>query len=155
LTVKVRNAAKSDNIRIYQIECESFKIPWDDELFQLLSRWHGKIQISKTKSLFMDILEFEDCVIGYVVWEEDYRNNKGHILNIAIDSKYRGRGYGRELLEHTFKKMKSAGIKECVLEVRLSNHAARKLYESSGMHFQSIEAEYYVDEDAAKYTRIL
>ena len=155
MTVKVRNAVKSDNIRIYQIECESFKIPWDDELFQLLSRWHGKIQISKTQRLFMDILEYEDCVIGYVVWEEDYRNKKGHILNIAIDSKYRRRGYGRELLEHTFEKMKSTGIKECVLEVRLSNHAARKLYESSSMHLQSIDPEYYVDEDAAKYTRIL
>ena len=155
MTVKVRSAAKSDNIRIYQIECESFKIPWDDELFQLLSRWHGKIQISKTRSLFMDILEYEGCVIGYVVWEEDYRNKRGHILNIAVDSKYRRKGYGRKLLEHTFERMKSAGIKECALEVRLSNHAARNLYESSGMHLQSIETEYYVDEDAAEYTRTL
>ena len=155
MTIRVRSAAALDSSRIYQIECESFSLPWDDELFELLSRWHGKIKVSKSNSLFMDILECDTCVIGYIVWEEDYRTNRGHILNIAIDSKYRRRGYGRILLEHVFERMKNGGLSDCELEVRVSNHVARHLYETCGMQLQSIEVGYYIDEDAVKYTRKL
>jgi ribosomal-protein-alanine acetyltransferase len=147
----IRKPKESDLERVYQIECESFPLPWEDELFKLLTHRNGRAQAGLAQYLLMDVLDEESIVIGYVIWKENHLTSKGHVLNIAIECNKRRKGYGKRLLHHAFSKMRECGISECILEVRVSNKIARALYESSGMTFHSLEADYYGDEDAAIY----
>ncbi len=147
----IRSAHHSDFESAYEIECQSFLLPWDDELFVLLTRRNGRVPVSRSRQLFMDVLELDKEVIGYIIWEEEYIQGRGHILNLAVSANHRRRGYGRQLLLHGFASMKAAGLKECELEVRVNNSSARSLYESFGMKLISIEQAYYEDEDAAVY----
>jgi len=61
------------------------------------------------------------------------------ILNLAVAPEYRGRGVARRLVESL-----QTSVTGCVfLEVRESNSAARKLYNSMGFQEVSLRQQYY------------
>ena len=61
------------------------------------------------------------------------------ILNIAVEPAQRGRGLARRLLEQELARSRG----EWFLEVRESNAAARKLYESLGFREVGLRENYY------------
>ncbi|HEY0004173.1 MAG TPA: ribosomal protein S18-alanine N-acetyltransferase [Pyrinomonadaceae bacterium] len=73
-----------------------------------------------------------------------------HINNIAVRPAYRRRGIGDNLLDAALKEAARLGCHVAVLEVRLSNEAAQKLYEKHGFHLVSRRRNYYTQppEDA-------
>jgi ribosomal-protein-alanine N-acetyltransferase len=87
-------------------------------------------------------------VIGYLVsW---FLRDEVHLLNIALHPGHRGRGYGRQLLEHLVDEAVHGGRYVITLEVRESNLPARRLYESFGFVDVGRRRGYYQDnrEDA-------
>ena len=100
----------------------------------------------------MDVIEENDKVIGYAVWEIDTRIAEGHILNLAIQVDERRKGRGKMLLLHMVDHLQSNNIRTCRLEVRESNIAGRALYESIGFFTSGTISGYYFDEDAIVYT---
>ncbi len=61
------------------------------------------------------------------------------ILNVAVAPEWRRRGVARRLIEHL-----QRSVTGCVfLEVRESNRAARKLYNSMGFQEVSLRQQYY------------
>lgn len=71
------------------------------------------------------------------------------ILNIVVDARCRRQGIARKILDHVFAQAKREQCTEAFLEVRISNVAAIRLYES--FHFKIIDTRknYYRDgEDA-------
>lgn len=108
--------------------------------------------------LFMTAYEtFPD---GFLVAEED-----GHvvgflttvvtslfevkILSIAVDKRCQNKGFASMLLKALFQVLRTKGILRLLLEVRLSNIAAQRLYLSLGFNLVKVIAAYYQDgEDA-------
>lgn len=65
------------------------------------------------------------------------------ILDIAVDSTARRTGVARALMAHAEDICRQAGIRAMMLEVRLSNTAARALYKSCGFEEISRRENYY------------
>ncbi|MGY5875330.1 MAG: GNAT family N-acetyltransferase [Candidatus Thorarchaeota archaeon] len=147
----IRLVCEEDLDSVLQIENESFKNPWALKIFSTLARWRGCTPISGKRRIYMRVAE-EDCtVIGYVVWEENYKTEEGRILNLAVSVKCQRRGIGSTLVHFAFNSMRDSKIKTCFLEARVSNQPARALYENLGMLLCGTSPEYYGDEDAVIY----
>lgn len=75
------------------------------------------------------------------------------ILNLAVAPEERRQGHGRRILRMALQVARKMGIHKVLLEVRVSNHAAIGLYESSGFHRVGRRPHYYTDsgEDALIY----
>ena len=55
-----------------------------------------------------------------------------HVTNFAVDPTHRQRGFGRQLLGTLLELYRRNGARRAALEVRPSNHSARRLYEAFG-----------------------
>jgi ribosomal-protein-alanine N-acetyltransferase len=115
---------------------------------------------------------FRDCLrVGYVCRVVDAGGDMGgygimsvgageaHILNVCIREEYRGRGYARKMLVYLMDRARAAGMREAFLEVRPSNTAASRLYQSMGFEQVGVRRGYYQAtvgrEDAAVLRRVL
>lgn len=90
--------------------------------------------------------------LGFARWSAHPALGEAELLRIAVAPHCRRQGVGRALLRASVKGLKKMGILESRLEVRVSNEAARTLYETEGWRFQGLRRVYYRDgEDAALY----
>lgn len=89
----------------------------------------------------------EDKVVGYIAFEKIL--DEGSIVELAVDPEHRRQGMGRRLVELMLSSC--TGVKTICLEVRVSNTAARSLYEAFDFEEITIRRNYYDDprEDAA------
>ena len=78
---------------------------------------------------------------GFIVYSRVL--DEGSIRNIAVRAGQRERGLGGMLLARSLDCMKGAGATRCLLEVRESNAAARRLYESAGFTTDGERKNYY------------
>jgi len=62
-------------------------------------------------------------------------------LNVAEAARFKGLGY--RLLDHALRHCKAHGAENCFLELRVSNLAARKLYEKRGFYKIGFRRDYY------------
>ena len=86
------------------------------------------------------VLVYEGSVIGYAIYHIVV--GEAEILNIAIDSNFQGKGYGRQLLEHIITVV-TQQAERFFLEVRASNDTAIQLYESVGFVEVCLRRNYY------------
>ena len=115
---------------------------------------------------------FRDCLrVGYVCRVVDVGGDpagygimsvgagEAHILNVCIRDEYRGRGFARKMLLYLLERAHASGMHEAFLEVRPSNTAAARLYQSMGFEQVGIRRGYYQAavgrEDAAVLRRVL
>jgi len=77
------------------------------------------------------------------------------LMNLAVEAGSRRRGIAKELVLHALSLARDRGAERAVLEVRASNHAARRLYEGLGFRQVAVRARYYTDpiEDAVLMQR--
>ncbi|HJU84228.1 MAG TPA: GNAT family N-acetyltransferase, partial [Holophagaceae bacterium] len=81
---------------------------------------------------------------------------EAELLRVAVYPAARRRGLGRRLLEACEAELRALGIAELHLEVRVTNTAARALYEACGWRAAGLRPGYYRDgEDAAIYSKSL
>lgn len=66
-----------------------------------------------------------------------------HVLNVAVDPRWRGCGLGAVLMREVVREARSAGVAAVTLEVRRSNVAARRLYDSFGFEHVGSRRNYY------------
>ncbi len=91
---------------------------------------------------------------GFARWRVIEAAQEAELLRVAVDPSLRRSGHGRELLRHSEAHLVRMGVATLHLEVRVSNAAARALYEGEGWCFQGIRRAYYRDgEDAALYMK--
>lgn len=129
----VRPMRLSDVESVVAIETRAFSSPWRASTFQsLLERPAAELWVLE---------DAEDGVVGYaVVW---CILDQGEIANIAVSPEHRGRGLGARLLEDMLGVAGKRGVKTMYLEVRVSNRAARSLYERFGFHRVGTRKDYY------------
>ncbi|MFX1389664.1 MAG: ribosomal protein S18-alanine N-acetyltransferase [Promethearchaeota archaeon] len=98
-------------------------------------------------------------IVGYIMWRVEKAPsinslkyiNQGHLVSIAVTEAYRRRGIGQNLLENSMEAVKKYKIKQYVLEVRVSNYTAIRLYEKFKYKIESIKKNYYRDGENAYY----
>ena len=149
--ILIRSISNDDIKAILEIERTSFPMPWEIGIFQVLARQEGRVTAGQHKMIVMHVAELEGEIVGYIVWEEDFRWKEGRILNVAVRKQNRKKGLGQLLLQHAFNALRTHTIARCELEVRESNWEAQRLYESVGMHMYGRMRDYYREEDALLY----
>lgn len=87
------------------------------------------------------VLECDGRVIGHAVISRVL--DEGQILNVCIAPARQGEGLGRELLSRVMFQLSLYGVSRIFLEVRVSNVAARQLYESAGFETVGVRKDYY------------
>jgi len=96
------------------------------------------IKYSKKFREVFYVIKSQDKVIGYCTYllkpafSSRRLKKKSVIYSIAIDSKFRNKGFGRKLLEESIKEMKLNKISSVLLYVNVNNTPAIKLYEKTG-----------------------
>ena len=138
--MEIRLATIEDAHAIYEIEQQSFSVPW--RLESVLAELEGA-----ENKLYMVICE-ENHIVGYagawLVYDE------GQITNIAVLPSACGKGYGSKLTKQLINECFSRGMHEIFLEVRISNLAALAMYRNLGFSVKGIRKDYYSEptEDA-------
>jgi len=69
--------------------------------------------------------------------------DEGEILKLAVDISVRQQGIGVQLLNFCLKYCREQGVKRCYLELRVSNAAARQVYQKCGFAEAGIRKNYY------------
>lgn len=90
----------------------------------------------------------DDRVIGFymVMMAPDL----AHLLVIAVDPEYQGRGVGKRLLDHCQEQASRDGLNTVVLEVRVSNTDAIEFYRRQGFGAFSVRKDYYPAPDGKR-----
>ena len=86
-------------------------------------------EVSNPLSLWIVALD-EDRVVGYIGSQSVI--DQADMMNIAVDPDYRRRGIAERLVAELETELKDRGVKGLLLEVRVSNDPARRLYEKLG-----------------------
>ena len=130
--------SENDRLEIFQLEKDIFSDSW---------------------SLYA-IDESINCpaFVGYILTDEGETVGyygfyaippEGHIANVAVVEKHRGKKYGIELLNHMIRTGDLCEILDYTLEVRVSNEPAINLYKKLGFKQEGLRKKFYDDgEDA-------
>lgn len=68
-----------------------------------------------------------------------------HISTIAVAPECQGRGMAGHLMRHLLAEVEAEGARRATLEVRVSNTAARRLYDRLGFSVAAVRKAYYSD----------
>lgn len=134
--------AARDLDEVLALEQAAFTNPWTREMFE----W--ELTGSDVSALYVVRANTPAPVSGYCcVW---LLFDELHINHVAVDPAQRGQGIGRALMTHLLAEARQRGARRATLEVRASNHAARRLYESLGFVQSGVRRYYYTQpgEDA-------
>jgi ribosomal-protein-alanine N-acetyltransferase len=141
MTVELRKLKLRDLTAIEEIERQSYPTPWSRSMFA------G--ELSKPSSICLGAIDVEsNRLVGYLIISRYV--DAWHVMNIAVANEFRRRGIATRLMERLFEITSGDGRRGYTLEVRVSNDAAIRLYESLGFKARGVRRGYYTDnrEDA-------
>ena len=126
--------------RVLSIEGRVYPRPWSASLFL------SELAQRSTRSYI--VARHEGEVVGYAGMM--FTGLEAHITNIAVDPAFHGRKVGSRLLFYIVTEAIARGAQVLSLEVRVSNHAAQRMYEKFGFKTMNVRKGYYIEtnEDA-------
>lgn len=129
--ITIAQMQEQDTAAAAEIEAAVCSMPWSGQGFS---------DALKQDTLFLTAKQ-NGKVAGYCgmycAFEE------GEITNVAVAPKQQKQGIGRKLVSCLLEQGKQRGIERIVLEVRVSNAPAIKLYESFGFWHAGIRKGFY------------
>lgn len=134
MSMEFRPMQKADVPRIAEMERLCFRSPWSES--SLLGELKNSIAHYRVGELDGVITAYGGMWIMY---------GEAHITNVAVHPDFRGKGYGRKLMEHMIKTALLHGCASMTLEVRISNTVAQNLYTSMGFEVAGRRKKYYTD----------
>ena len=134
----------ADLDEVMAIERVSFAYPWSSRFFL------QELQVQCARSV---LAEMNGRVIGYILFW--LLSDEIDIHNVAVATEFRRRGLGTLLLQQVIAEAKSRQCSRVTLEVRKSNTAAQKLYESMGFVTTGARKGYYSDDGEDALTMAL
>ena len=78
------------------------------------------------------VAEENGTVLGWISTRLDRDSRKGRIPNLAVDKLARGRGIGRQLIEHALAYFRREGMTFAMIETMVNNPVGQHLYPSCG-----------------------
>lgn len=88
-------------------------------------------------------------LVGMVDVEQEVWRDAAWVWNIAVDRSYRGKGLGRELMEHIIAWGRRRGLRAIILETQTNNWSACRFYQRLGFQLTGIDDHYYTNQDVA------
>jgi ribosomal-protein-alanine N-acetyltransferase len=140
VVLRIRPMAIDDLAVVQHIERASFSTPWPPQAYRQ--------ELETNRLAHYLVAELGGDVVAYGgIW---IMVDEAHITTFAVHPAYRRRRIGERLLLALVDLSIARGAREATLEVRLSNLAARRLYEKYGFRPVGIRPRYYSDnqEDA-------
>ena len=132
ISISFSYLSEKDIDSVFLIERQSSNNPWTQT--QLLESINNPVNLAYS-------LIYKSEIIGYLIAMPVIES--ADILNIAIDSSYQRKGFGKALIKHLIQALNKRGISEVLLEVRQSNVSAIKFYLAQGFKEISIRKNYY------------
>ncbi len=116
---------------VYQIEQVSHSHPWSEGILRdcLRSNYH------------CFVAERLSAVCGYLIAMPAVEEL--HLLNICVRPDAQQSGCGKQLLKALCFQAQASGVSLILLEVRASNAAAQRLYQSFGFEYIGTRRNYY------------
>ncbi len=140
--MNIRLARLKDFDELLFIEEQAHIYPWPESTLQwCLEQPH----------LRCFVLQQNMTIIGFAVYECVL--DEATLLNIAINPDMQGHGCGRKLLRQSLREV-DATIARIFLEVRISNEAALRLYQSEGFIEVGQRRNYYPTADGREDARV-
>jgi [ribosomal protein S18]-alanine N-acetyltransferase len=128
----IRWMIRGDMKEVLAIEKESFEHFWDEEEF---------IRCLRQRNCIGMVCEGNDTILGYMIYE--IHKNRIHLLNFAVDQKYRRNGYGSAMIQKLVGKLSYQRRSRITLEVRESNLPALNFFKSQGFRAVDIIKDFY------------
>ncbi|MDB5987289.1 MAG: rimI [Nevskia sp.] len=118
--------------QVLEIERRAYEFPWSESIFRdcLKAGYSGWV-----------LSDAQNAVNGYALMSMAV--GEAHVLNLCVDSAHQQQGYGRLMLLHLLRIARAANMTIVLLEVRRSNKAALRLYESEGFSRLGLRKAYY------------
>jgi ribosomal-protein-alanine N-acetyltransferase len=122
---------------VQAIEQASFTTPWPANAY--------RTELETNRLATYLVARAGEEVVGYAgVW---LMVDEAHVTTFAVHPAWRRRGIGERLLLALLDRALARHAREATLEVRLSNLAARRLYEKFGFKPVGVRPRYYSDDD--------
>lgn len=100
------------------------------------------------------VLEVDGQVAGVALLVATMDRGEMRLASIAVDPDLQGEGLGRRLLRDAMEAARDRGARRMILEVRVGNRRAQRLYADEGFDVVDRLEGYYVDgEDALQMAR--
>ena len=145
--IQIRAMTEADLPAVVAVERSAYPFPWSEGIFRDCLR----------VGYVCRVVELAGDIIGHGILSVGA--GEAHILNICVREEFRCRGVGRRLMDYLLERGRVSGMTEAFLEVRPSNTAAIRLYQSMGFRQVGLRRGYYQAvggrEDAAVLRRLL
>ncbi len=142
----IKDAALTDIPEMESIEKSIFSEPWNEEGFSSAISQPNVISIVARK-------DFSGELLGYIICYTAV--DEGEIVNVAVSEDHRRKGVASSMMEYVLKRAKESGISYFALDVRVSNEAAIRLYESFGFKTAGVRKNFYRFPSEDSFTMIL
>ena len=135
--VQIQIASDLDVENIMAIQKSSYdgKAPW--------GRLTVYNELQNIQSFFL-IVNYHGEGLAFIALS--LRKDRLHITNVATKIAYQKQGLGSLLLENAIHLAKELELNQLSLEVRVSNHSAKRLYRKLGFEDRYIKKNYYTDD---------
>lgn len=130
--ILIRQMQEKDTKAAAKLEQEIFSQPWSE---------NGFLDALKTNKALFLVAENQQEIVGYIGMY--YCFDEGEITNVAVAEQQRCHGIGMLLLSEMLKKAQKKGVSKIVLEVRISNYSAIRLYERCGFKNCGVRKGFY------------
>ncbi|MES2684517.1 MAG: ribosomal protein S18-alanine N-acetyltransferase [Pseudomonadota bacterium] len=117
---------------INAIEIRGYPHPWSLKIIQ---------DTFKAGTACWALLDAQGRVQAYAFFS--IAVGEAQLLNLCVDPDQHGKGLGRQLMQHLLQVAREEFCTIFLLEVRRSNTAARRLYESLGFNTLGVRKGYY------------
>ena len=138
--IAIRPMTVDDVDGVMAVELESFQVPWSRASFE------EELRVNRLARYI--VADDSGEIVGYAgTW---LVINEAHVTNVAVSARHRRQGIGRLLMCRLMALALENGMESMTLEVRVSNAAARNLYQQLGFVEAGIRRNYYTEtkEDA-------
>ena len=139
-SITVRPMVMTDVDGVMAVEQDSFLTPWSRSAFEE--------ELAQNRLARYIVAVENGEIVGYAgTW---LVINEAHVTNVAVSGQRRREGIGRLLMQKLMDLARENDMESMTLEVRVSNAAARHLYEQLGFVEAGIRKNYYSEtkEDA-------
>ncbi len=132
MTLTIERMTEAHLPEVMPIEREVFAPGWSEEAF--------RNDLRNPAALYL-ILRVDGKIVAYAgMW---LVVDEAHITNVAVKPEYRGRNFAKRLIHRLLSIARERGCVKAILEVRVSNTPAQKLYEKFGFRPVAIRPKYY------------
>ena len=144
----IEKMTQGDLSRVATIESQSYDHPWTRDTFEAELR-HSWSQCDVMRRVG------DNIIVGYIIFW--CVADEVHLLNVCVEPEARHQALGRRLLDHMHGHARRTDARLITLEVRASNAAAIRLYETSGFKRVGVRPRYYANngEDAIVMLNVL